>query len=541
MTVNADVSQALLTAKTLHDALRTRLSYGPDEPLTRCGNEWFTVADMDRVSESLAGGLHELGVGKGDRVGVFLPSRQEIIELFFACAKLGAILVPYNPYLRGEFLAYQLVDSGAKVLVTDEPGAAAATTVLDRCEVTHLLLTQGAPPPSCPVLVLRYSDVAASDSAAPSVHIEPGDLITIMYTSGTTGPSKGCMMSHGYYLSMTDPWVDAGWVVPGDRVYTGFTLFHTGGHLMLMFALTLPGTSTSYETEFSASRFLTRAAADECTMLFGVGSMAMAILAQPVTAEDGEHPFRLACFPPMPPDAQEEFEHRFGTPVIAEGIGQTECTLITIDSVHEERRRGGNGKPWNKLDVRLVDDNDQEVANGEVGELVYRPRIPHAMFSGYWGKPEATLSAWTNLWHHSGDYFKVDQDGFYHFLDRKKDALRRRGENVSSFELETAISGHPGVERVAVCAVPSSLGGDDIKACIVPAPGVELAAEELFEFFKLYLPYFAIPRYVQLRKSLPTTAATDRVQKHILRAEGVTADTWDFEQLQLVISKSDRR
>jgi crotonobetaine/carnitine-CoA ligase len=191
--------------------------------------------------------------------------------------------------------------------------------------------------------------------------------------------------------------------------------------------------------------------------------------------------------------------------------------------------------------VKLVVEEDVEVPPGTVGEIVLRPRDPNATYSGYWNKPDATVAAWSNLWHHTGDLARADEDGYLTFVDRKKDSLRRRGENVSSFELETAIAGHPKVARAAVCAVPSPLGEDDIKACIVASPGPPPTAEELFEFFRDHLPYFAVPRFVELRESLPVTAATDRVQKHVLRAEGVTAGTWDLDGMGLTVPRTARR
>jgi crotonobetaine/carnitine-CoA ligase len=205
------------------------------------------------------------------------------------------------------------------------------------------------------------------------------------------------------------------------------------------------------------------------------------------------------------------------------------------------RKRGTLGRPSPHLEVKLVDDEDVEVPPGTVGEIVLRPRDPNATYSGYWNKPEATVAAWSNLWHHTGDSARADADGFYTFVDRKKDCLRRRGENVSSFELEAAIATHPDITAVAVCGVPSPLGEDDIKACIVWTPPSPPTPDELFTFFKDSLPYFAIPRFVELRASLPVTAATGRVTKHVLRAEGITPSTWDLEELGFSVARADRR
>jgi crotonobetaine/carnitine-CoA ligase len=188
----------------------------------------------------------------------------------------------------------------------------------------------------------------------------------------------------------------------------------------------------------------------------------------------------------------------------------------------------------------VVDGDDREVPAGGVGEVVVRPRIPNAIYLGYWGKPEATIDAWRNLWHHTGDYGRMSEDGVLTFVDRKVDALRRRGENVSSMVLERAILAHPGIAEAAVHGVPSEMSEDDIKACLVAEPGRELTPEGLFAFFKETLPYFAIPRYVEVLPELPKTA-TLRVMKHLLRDRGVTEATWDLEALGLTVARDDRR
>ena len=190
--------------------------------------------------------------------------------------------------------------------------------------------------------------------------------------------------------------------------------------------------------------------------------------------------------------------------------------------------------------MRIVDDDDLEVPRGETGEIVLRPLEPDSMFAGYWGRPEETLHTFLNLWHHTGDYGRMDDDGFVSFVDRKKDALRRRGENVSSMELEQAIARHPKVAEVAVHAVPAAATEDDIKACVVLVPGETATPEELFAHFEAHLPYFAVPRYVELVPALPKNAV-GRVLKHELRAAGVTPATWDLEALGLTVGRDARR
>jgi crotonobetaine/carnitine-CoA ligase len=525
-----------VTSRIVADVLRSRAAADPDGAAARCGGDWLTNAELDAASDLVAGGLRELGVGKGDRVAFILPNRPEHLELLFACAKLGAIQVPVNTYLKGEFLRYQLADSGAEVVVVDAAGARALEPHLPDLGITTVVSCDD-PAPNGSV---AYSDLRTGSPAAP-VDLEVGDLVSILYTSGTTGASKGCMLSNGYYTASPPVFREHGWIADGDRVFTSFQLFHGAAHTVLMQALCTRGASICFEPAFSAGTFIQRAAAERASLIWALAPMAMAVLGRPEATGERAASFRLAVIPGLPPDSGRTFEARFGMPVASEIYGQTECLGIAFSSLGGDRRPGTLGRPAPHLDVALLDHDDKPVPVGQVGEIAVRPRTPYAMYSGYWRKPEATVAAWRNLWHHTGDAAIADADGYLTFVDRTRDSLRRRGENVSSFELEFAVMRHPGVQRAAACAVPSPLGEDDIKVCIVPAPGAEPNPRELFEFFRENLPYYAVPRYVEVRDSLPTTAATDRVQKHLLRAEGVTDRTWDLEAMGLTVERGARR
>jgi crotonobetaine/carnitine-CoA ligase len=246
----------------------------------------------------------------------------------------------------------------------------------------------------------------------------------------------------------------------------------------------------------------------------------------------------------MPIPSQNAYAERFGVQVISETYGQTECNPITgspIDRHPSKRASLGRANP--SLEVRLVDDGGHEVPTGEVGEIVMRAREPDVMFAGYWNQPSAAAVSATAAdeppWHHTGDLARADEDGYLYFVDRKSDSMRRRGENISFLEVEAAILGHPKIAAVAVHAVPSPLGEDDVKACVVLAPGPSFEPAELHTFLRDTLPYFAVPRYVEFLDELPLTP-TRRVQKHVLRSRD-NAAAWDFERLGLTIAKSDRR
>lgn len=526
--------------RIVSQALADRAERTGDQPFVKCGDRWTSAAALQESAFRAAAGLAACGTSPGDRVAVILPNRAEMIDIFFGCARLGAVQVPLNYWLKGDFLAYQLIDSGATVLIADEAGWNAARPLLDVTAVKRVILVDDIEPDArAGVDVLSWAEFCAAGSQAPSVNIDVRDPVAIIYTSGTTGDPKGCLLSNGYFTA-TDVFEENGWVVPGDRIFTAFPLFHTSGTLLtLLPALTLNG-SVCYEPQFSASTFIWRATEEQATVLAGVGPMGMAILAQPPSPDDGAYPFRLAQWIPMPEAAQLAFEERFKTPVVAEGYGQTECAPLTMSEVGGVRKRSTAGRPIRRLEVAIVDDDGSAVPPGTAGEIVVRPKEPAVMFSGYWNRPGDTLDAFRDLWHHTGDQGRLDDDGFLIFVDRKKDGLRRRGENISSLQLEAAIAQHADVAQAAVYAVPSPLGEDDIAVCLVAAPGAVPEPAVLFEHFKQALPYFAIPRYVHVTDALPVNAV-GRVMKHRLRAAGIPSDAWDLEALGLRVARDERR
>lgn len=532
----------MMSAQVVGELLRERARETPDRLFLWCGDDRMTYAEADARSDRVAAGLSELGVTKGDRVAFISMNRPEMLEMLFGCAKLGAIQVPLNAFLKGEFLRYQLDDCQASTLVCDAAGYAAAAELLDRLpELRRIVVfdeVQG--PRTSPLDVVPYEQVRSSTAPVPRVELAPGDLMSIVYTSGTTGLPKGCMLSHGYYLHVGAACGQMWECREGDLLYTALPLFHGAARMMVVMTALVYCLTAVVDPVFSVTTILRRLAETGATVFGGVAAMGVAMLSLPPSEADRAHRLRLAAFVPFPPALQEQFERRFGVPTLGELYGQTECVPVTYSQPSGPRRRSSAGIPAPYLDVRLVDDEDNEVPVGQVGEIVIRPRKPYAMFQGYWRKPEETRQAWRNLWHHTGDYGRFDEQGFLHFVDRKKDAIRRRGENISSLELEAAISAHPKIQEAAVHAVPSEMLEDEVKACIVLAPGEVTTPEELFAFFKEKLPYFAVPRYVEILPELPKNAV-GRVMKHLLRERGVTETTWDLQAMGLTVPREERR
>lgn len=544
-TSDSSLGTPLFEMPSLYAALESRVAQTPDAPFVKAGDQWRSFAEIDFLARSFACGLADRGVRPGDTVAHISPNREELIISFFACAYLGAINVSLNIYLKGEFLRHQLSDSGATVLVADGSAAAAAAPLLSETGIRHLVLL-GDPAEAggldlpTEVSVVEFGKVTREPSDDLRSTMTPADIAGIVYTSGTTGPSKGCALSNGYYLKLPAAFLDHEWVVPGDRIYTALPLFHLAAQVVLLKALTIDGVSAVFTRRFSASQFMREAAAEEATLTWGVGPMAAVMLAQPDRSSDSEYPLRLAIWHGASRDILDRWEARFGSIVVGSGYGQTEATGVTLARPSDRDARGTMGKPCAHFEYKIVDDDDVSVPAGDVGELLVRPRSPLGIFSGYWGNPAATVSTWRNLWHHTGDFVREDANGYIIFADRKKDAVRRRGENVSSFELEAAIAQHPGVARVAITAVQAPVGDDDIKVSIIARDGAAITPEQMYEFFADNLPYFAIPRYLDVRDSLPLTP-TDRVQKHILRDEGIGPHMVDFEKLGLTVSRESRR
>jgi crotonobetaine/carnitine-CoA ligase len=509
------------------------------------GDRIFLTVDQDAISyaglrersERFAGGLQQLGLVRGDRVAVLTENSIELVVTLFACARLGLVLVPLNMYLRGEFLRFQLAKSGAAAAVVDAPGLEAVRAIERPSSLRHLIVTNAAAADG----ELVFDALAQTPPVTDRLVLSSSDPAAIMFTSGTTGMPKGCVLPHGVFTRWHPVHQEAGYILPGDVMITPSPMFHQGFLGAMLTPALWSGASVYAMRQFRAATFMATAREVGATVIYAVGTIGMLLLAQPPGPGDADPgKLRVALLPPMPPASQRAFEERFNVPVVADSYGQTEVLVIGMSSVDGPRKPGSAGRPAPHVEVAVVDDDDDILPTGQVGEIVVRPRVGDTFFSGYWDEPAATLAAWRNLWHHTGDLGRQDQDGTLWILDRKKDAVRRRGENVSSVELENAIRMHPLVKEVAVHAVPSDIGDDDIKACIVLQPESTLEPEELFAYFKRTLPYFAVPRYVEFLPALPVNAV-GRVTKVTLRERGLTTTTLDLEALGLVVERTERR
>ena len=521
--------------RTIIDLLHARLDADPDGEYLDVVGTKLSAGDVADTGGRIAACLHELGVGAGDRVATLVENSAEAVLAWWGIILAGAVAVPINTAYKGEYLRHQLADSGSKVLLV-EP------SLLDRAErVTGAVETLGQ------VLVLgdpAWDDRLAAASVAPTPPVRPSDLGTFIYTGGTTGPSKGCMLSHRYHEVLSRQ-IGICWRrTADDVVWTPLPMFHFNAIVTTVLGPLIYGGRAAIERRFSVSRFWAEMNRTGATVTSTLGTMAY-LLAHDVDrpemprsgAAEANTSLRLIGAAPLPVEIDSILKARFGVDTFSGAYGTTEASLVSWQPQGVDNKPNAAGVINDAhFDVRIFDDDDHELPRGSDGEIVLRPKRPHTMFEGYWGRPGATVAASRNWWYHTGDIGRIDDDGYLFFVDRKADYLRRRGENISSFEVERVLMSHGALADVAVHAVPSRLTEDDLKVTATVKEGASVTEEELFRWCVDELPYFALPRYIEFRTELPRSPV-GRVLKRELRDEGVTASTWDAEAAGVTYEK----
>ena len=497
--------------RTLPQMLAAQAERHRDRPLLTVGEVTWTFQDAASAAARRAGMLAAAGIGPGDRVALLLGNRIELMEMMLACGWMGAIAVPINTAAMGPQIAYYLRNSGAKLLVIEGD----LRPRLEQAEMKGLALEQ----------VWAVDSLPPAGAPIPAAAIRPGDTLAILYTSGTTGPSKGVMVPHTQYYWWGVNTMQLLEITAQDVLCTTLPLFHINALSSFAQAL-LSGAHMVLHERFSASGFWRATGQSGATVIYLLGAMVPMLLARPPGAEERCHRVRLALGPGVPPDMIAAFGERTGVRLL-EGYASTETNFM-IGSTIEQQKPGTIGRIRPGYHARVVDDEDFEVAPGVAGELLLRADEPYAFATGYFGMPDKTVEAWRNLWFHTGDRVVRDADGNFRFLDRLKDAIRRRGENISSYEVEQVLLSHPSLEMAAVFPVRSELAEDEVMAAIVLKPGCRLDPLELMTFCEPRMPYFAIPRFLDFVPELPRTE-NGKVQKFKLRERGPGARTWDRE------------
>jgi carnitine-CoA ligase len=518
-----------LAEQTLPALLDRQAARYEERPLFRCGPIELSYRAVRELAARSAGRLLEAGVRPGDRIAAMCENRIELFELILGCAWAGAIVVPLNTASRGAQLEHILGNCGARLLVVESAHLEAFAPLASRGSLERAwVLPPLDAPPSDPVDIagLSVGQVPAAGDPVAAHPAGPGDIAAILYTSGTTGPSKGVRCPHAQFYWWGVLMSESLRISEGDVMYTCLPLFHTNALNAFVQAL-VSGATFVLGERFSASRFWARMVAAEADVTYLLGAMVSILMARPYEPVEREHHVRIALAPATPARMFDHFRERFGVQLV-EGYGSTETNCPIAAEDPSEGRGGYMGTLRAGFHARVVDEQDQPVPDGTAGELVLRHDEPFAFADGYWGMPEQTVKAWRNLWFHTGDRVVRDPDGWYRFVDRAKDAIRRRGENISSWEVEQAVLEHPAVSAAAAFPIPSELGEDEVMVAIVLEPGEDLTPEELVAHCQPRLPYFAVPRYVEFVSELPLTE-NGKVRKQVLRERGLTVATWDRE------------
>jgi crotonobetaine/carnitine-CoA ligase len=529
--------------ETLITALERQADRHSDKVAVYFGDDPVTYGQLLDRSRAAANRLLDLGVGPGDTVGLLMENCEEQITTLFATAAIGAVEVSVNTAYRGEFLRHQLANAGAAVVLVDHELAPSVLAVSGELPALRTLLVRGAEladaPPSLDVLPVTTLLEGSPDSVKTDHVVRPEDPSSIVYTSGTTGPSKGAVMTQNYMVHLGNQLSSCWYREPDDVIYACTPLFHLASKGCGVLGAVVRGATCVLDQRFSVTGFWDRTRQYQARGTFLIGGMLMMLWNQPEDPSDADVPIRTVLGAPIPAALQPAMERRWNIS-FSTLYAVSEAVPLTLGGITSPLAPGTAGKVNDEFfEVRLFDQVDREVPTGDVGEIVCRPLRPNVMFEGYYRNPEATVSAFRNLWFHTGDLGRFDAEGNLSFVDRQKDYIRRRGENISSVDVEQAVTKHPAVTETAAVAIRSELTEDEVKVCVTLRPDVSVTHEELLAHCIEHIPYFAVPRYIEMVAELPRTPS-GRVEKYRLREAGVTEQTWDCEAAGYRVTRSVR-
>ncbi|GLZ50272.1 ATP-dependent acyl-CoA ligase [Actinomycetospora sp. NBRC 106375] len=476
-----------------------------------------TVAAVNAQVDVVADGLRAHGVGTGTRVGLLMATSPEYLYGWFALAKIGAVEVPINTAYRGELLRHQLERAQVELVIADRGGLHDAVEVV-RAEVPTLTGTLDFPG--------RYSDLLdgpQSDGTSREAGPDPSDVACVLYTSGTTGPSKGVLVTHHQQVAFGHFFAEITGLGASDVVLNYSPFFHISGKFTTLGCL-LTGATMILRSRLSIERFWDEARRYGITVFVAIGGVCHMLHGRAPRPDDADNPVRVVYAVPAPAEIYRDFEARFGLKLV-EAYGSTETNLI-VNSSLAESLPGACGRPNPAFDVRVVDDAGNDVPDGESGEVVVSSDDPLLLSLGYDGLPDATATAWRGGRFHTGDRAVRDASGALWFKDRMKDTIRRRGENISSYEVERLVNGHTAVAESAAVGAPSELGEEEVRVVVVLRDGAEATPEDLYLHYAQTMPYHMVPRFIDIVDELPRTP-TDKVEKYKLRTSGIGAATWD--------------
>ncbi|HYG85421.1 MAG TPA: AMP-binding protein [Azospirillum sp.] len=521
--------------ETVHDLVAARARRHGDAVRLTVDRRPMSYRELDEQSAAVAANLHRLGVGKGDRVACFMHNAPEHLLTWIAASRLGAIWVPLNAGLIGDDLAYTLTNAAPRVLVVSDELAGrvdALEGALPAMRI-HVVGTAGRH--------RSFAELLEPGGPCPEVPVAAGDPAVIIYTGGTTGLPKGALLPQFAWIAAGLRFVEAYETRPGDVVFSVLTLFHVGGLMLGIMGPMVADIPTVVERRFSAGAFWPRVRETGATIIDPIGTMVTVLAEQHETASDRDHRVRvsLGVVNQIPESIAERFVQRFGIPFVnVYSLTETGGVLIVHNKLGSPKPQA-NGKSWGWAEVCILDDDDIPLPPGSIGQIAMRPCYPHIFMSGYFNDPQRTLESTTNFWLHTGDLGYLDEDGYLFFTGRQAHWLRRRGENISAYEVESVLSRYPGVREVVVVGVPAEKGEEEVKAFFIAEPGAALDPAAIVRWCEGRMSAFKIPRFIAFAEEFPRSVTKREIERHKLKAlpnDGV----WDRENPSLSGRSADR-
>jgi carnitine-CoA ligase len=509
-----------LADRTIGAILADKAARIPDRTFLTCDDRRFTYAQTHRLTNAYAEGFRRAGIGRGDHVALLLGNRPELLWAIWGLGKLGAVAVPLNTSARGDLLVYLLDQSGSVLLVAEDDARDRVDPAVARVPAIREVLD--------PAAIADFGSLPDADPSGMD-EVSASDPHLIMYTSGTTGPSKGVVCPHSQGHAVGRAMATHSGYRPDDVLFTCLPVFHANALWFTIYAALWAEATVALSPGFSARRFWDEVRDSGATVFNALGAMANIIWQQPASDRDRDHAVRIAMTVPNSRELSEGFRERFGITVTSV-FAMTENCAVTVFGPDDPPDKAASAGRVRDVDVQIVDDDRRPLPVGQVGEICIRPQERGAMMLGYHDMPEATVAVTQDLWFHTGDRGRLDADGYLWFADRKKEAIRRRGENISAHEVETVVCRHPAVLEAAAVPVPSELGEDDVMVWLVPTPGARVDYADVIAFCREQMAYYMVPRYLATLEALPKTPS-EKIEKYKLAvaAREQLGELWDRE------------
>jgi len=485
----------------------------------------FTYSDVNIASNRVANSLAKMGIKKGDHAAILMENCPEFIYTWFGLAKLGAVEAPFNPFHKGNILEYLINYSDAEILVISSGFIDEIKSVERDIKNVRKIIIAGSyeEKPFKTIAVEPFPKLLQASDTPPKTEVKYNDIMSLMFTSGTTGPSKGVLITHNQGFFVASQYINVMGIRKNDVGYCYIPLFHEAPQFGLVLGTMLMGGHFLLTRGFSAANFWEDIKKYNCTVSGMFEVVVKILLMEPQKRDDANNPMRVFATAHVTPESQSAFEKRFGVSLVnTYGLTEGDCT---ITATYNDIKPGSFGKPRGYFEAKIFDPIDKEVPQGKVGELALRPKQPHIMFEGYYKMPEKTLKTFRNLWWHTGDLACQDEGGYFFFVGREKDMIRRGDENISALEVEKVIESHPDVKECAAVAAYSELWGEEVKLTLVCHEGRQVNPKELIAYCDERMAYFMVPRYIEFAESIPRTGASGRPIKE--RLKQITPATWD--------------